>query len=261
MAFFPQLTTGAAVQYPCIKRRVTRAVQNVSAEGRRTATADAGAGTAEWELRYTGLSTAERQAIEGLFAASEGRLSTFGFLDPMDNLLAYSEQFDESVWSRDPLLEVSGGFVDPRGGTSAFRLLNSGQAPQGLRQAVAGPATFYYCLSVWVRGTGTVTLRMSSASTSAGQAVRLETAWRRRYFGGSPGVDESPVTFGIEVAPGGSVDVFGAQVDAQWGPSAYRRTLARGGVYGSARFDQDELAVVSEAAEEHSLMVRVKATV
>ncbi len=260
MAFFPQVATGALAHYPAVKVRRTRSAQNVSVEGRRVAVADAGAASATWELRYTGLSTAERQAIEGLFAASEGRLGTFGFLDPLGNLLAYSEDFGAAAWSRDPLLQATGGFGDPQGGTSAFRLVNSGQAAQEVRQAAGGPATFVYCFSVWVRAAspGMVTLRMSSASASQQKAVAVGTAWRRRFLSGRLGVDETPVTFGVELAAGMSADVFGAQVDAQPAASAYRKTLARSGVYAAARFEQDELAIVAEGPGEHAAVVVVR---
>ncbi|MGH9672442.1 MAG: phage head spike fiber domain-containing protein [Bryobacteraceae bacterium] len=259
MAIFPQLTTGALAAYPFTKVRTGRTLQNLLPDGRRIAVADPEAARLEWELHYRGLTTVELQAIESLFAASEGRLKTFTFLDPTDNLLSDSENFAGAAWTADPLLQVTGGFADPVGGSNAFRLVNSAQTTQGIRQPIAASGVFEFSFSVYMRSTtgATANLRILTASSSQFTIVTTSPTWQRRSLSGALSVDETPVTFAIETGPGVSVDVFGAQVDAQPFPAPYRKTLAQGGVYASARFDQDEISVVTEGPERHSLTVRI----
>ena len=259
MAFYPQLATGAAAQYPLAKTRRYRTTRNLSAEGRLIAVADSGGAAVDWELRYRGLTTAEWQSIETLFAQSEGRKGAFTFVDPADNLLAFSQDLLATPWSRDPLLQVTGGMADPAGGTAGFRLVNSGQTTQAIGQSMAGTGRFHYCFSVHLRSQsgGTVTLKQASASTVQSRVVAAGANWGRKFLSGSLGVDEWPLAFSMELAPGASVDVYGAQVDAQPAPGPYRKTLARSGVYESARFDQDEIGVVTEGPERHSLTVRI----
>ena len=59
------------------------------------------------------------------------------------------------------------------------------------------------------------------------------------------------VRFGVELQPGAWVEVFGPQVEAQTGASAYKRTLSRGGVYENARLDNDELLVTTVGPGRH----------
>ena len=61
--------------------------------------ADMGAQKVQWRLRYSSLTDAERSSIESLFEASEGQLNTFTFLDPTDNLLMWSEDWTQAVWT------------------------------------------------------------------------------------------------------------------------------------------------------------------
>jgi len=259
MPHYPQLNTGVLAQYPHRKVLLTRTVQNLAMGGNVIKLADSAGGQTAWDLHYGGLATAELAALESLFAASEGRLGTFTFLDPSGNLLAWSEDFAASAWTKGPLLQLSGGISDPVGGTSAFRVTNPGVAAQSLSQPVAGPGTHRYCFSIWARSSlaGAVTLRSFTASAGQAEAASVGPVWRRILTSGSVGINEEPVSFGVEVAPGTTVDLFGAQVEGQIQPSAYRRTQGFGGVYPKARFDQDRLDVVTEGDNEHAVVVRI----
>ena len=86
--------------------------------------ADPGAAITEWHLSFAEMSDQELAALEALFQATEGRLTPFTFLDPADNLLAWSEQQNQAVWQADPLLTLTGGVADPMGGTAAFQVSN-----------------------------------------------------------------------------------------------------------------------------------------
>ena len=109
MLYFPQLSTGAIAQYPIEKRRLSRTVMNEASDGARVKLADPGATAVEWTLTFETLTDAERDALSQLHSAVEGRLGTFTFLDPTDNLLCWSEKLDEAVWERNSLLTVTGG--------------------------------------------------------------------------------------------------------------------------------------------------------
>src|SRR5712691_11780035 len=117
MLVFPQLATGAAALYPVLRRTRARTVVNSLADGRTVVYQDGDGGSEEWELRATGLTGAEKTAIEALFAATLGRLATFTFLDPAGNLLARSEEFGDPVWMNGAAIQLTPGTNDPFGTT------------------------------------------------------------------------------------------------------------------------------------------------
>src|SRR5579862_2476021 len=98
MLFFPQLSTGALSQFPVTRSANMRTVSNQLAGGFTVRMSDTGDQTVQWRLRYSNLTDSERAAIESLFEASEGQLSTFTFLDPTSNLLTWSEDWTQPVW-------------------------------------------------------------------------------------------------------------------------------------------------------------------
>ena len=139
MLVYPQLGSGALGQYPITKRRRFRTVANRSADSRMVKLEDPAAAVTEWRLQYAGLIDAEANALREFFAAVEGTLKDFTFLDPVSNLLAWSEILDEAAWTRGPLLSLTKAVPDPTGGNRASRLTNSGGGPQSILQTLAGP--------------------------------------------------------------------------------------------------------------------------
>ncbi len=89
--------------------------------------ADPNDGSMRWQLQYSGLTDAEWGSIEELFEAAEGRLTTFTFLDPIDNLFVWSENWTNLVWTADPLLQLVSGVQDPLGTTNAMQVTNTAQ--------------------------------------------------------------------------------------------------------------------------------------
>jgi hypothetical protein len=81
--------------------------------------------------------------------------------------------------------------------------------------------------------------------------------WREAWLSAVPGGTGETITAGIELAPGAAVEIFGLQLEAQTGPSAYKRTAGRGGVYPSARFLDDALRCRTEGIDSHSTIVRI----
>jgi hypothetical protein len=67
----------------------------------------------------------------------------------------------------------------------------------------------------------------------------------------------SSVTFGVQLAAGATVDLFGMQVEAQLGASAYKMTGTNGGVYAEARFASDSLTVRAQSLDAFDVTIRI----
>jgi len=261
MNFYPQLQSGATAQFPLTATRRVRTVGDETEDGRIVLGLDPAAGRIEWELNYRDLAMAEWETIDEFFEARAGRLGTFAFLDPMANLLAWSGDFSQTVWVKDPLLSVSAGYDDPSGGAAAWQLSNGGAAAQRLTQTVAAPGWFTTNWSVWARSNGASTVRLVRRAGAVEHTLQqtIGPVWRRVTFGGAPGGGGESTSFGIEVPAGGAVEVFGPQAEAQPAAGAYKMTGAIGGVYSNARFDMDELAGVSQGNGRMGTTVRISA--
>jgi hypothetical protein len=229
-------------------------VVNTSPDGSCVKLADPNGEVTEWQLLYSDLSDAEIGALEQFFAAAEGTLNGFTFLDPTANLLAWSGKLDESAWAPGPLLTVSGGVDDPTGGTQAWRLSNSGAGAQGLTQTLSAPSGYLYCLSAYVRTAQAITATMQIGEGRADRAVAGQ--WTRISFTASGDPQGSSITFGLELPPAASLDVYGLQAEPQSAASVYKAT-ARGGVYENARLSGDALTITTTGVNRHSCTVNI----
>ncbi len=235
---YPQLT-----QYPVVKRRKLRTVVNRSADGHVVCLADTPGAVTEWQLQYAGLSDAELAVLETFFAAAEGTLNPFTFLDPEANLLAWSGKLDEAVWVKGPALTLSST-------TGGWQINNPGAGPQSITQTIEAPAGIVYCLSATVECAAGSTVTLLAGSQRAPQT--LSGGWQRVVFSTTPDV----ATFGIELPAGGAVTVAGLQVEAQAGASTYREST-NGGVYVGARLGADALDIVTTDVNRHSCTMKV----
>jgi hypothetical protein len=259
MPCFPQLETQALVQFPFHKRLHTRCVVNELVDGGRITRFEGGAGSVSWHLRYTGLTEGERTALELFFQSVEGRLQPFTWLDPVCNLLAASEDFQDLPWTRDPLLIPTAGRIDPFGTTRATRIVNAAPAEQSLEQAIAAPASYRYCFSLWARSDSEAQITLSAKTESHVESTvhTVSGAWSRLAFPVKLDAPEQFITFAAGVNPTGIVDLFGAQVLGQPAPGAYLRTTMRGGVFPDSRFDQDVLLIEADSHESYSASIRI----
>ncbi len=259
MPFFPQLSTGAVAQFPAFRTRFTRTVLGESDGGIQAKLADPGFERAEWVLRLPDLAEAEASALEALFEAVEGRLRPFVFLDPLANLLAWSEVFGNSPWQKPAPLQLTAGIADPFGTARASRVINTSAIPMALAQEIEGPGSYRYAFSVWARGAGSsLTLRRSAGPVAMSEEFVAGSGWRRVALRcGAAAIAEPPVRFEIELAPGAAVDLFAAQVEPQVQPGPYKRTGAESGVYMTANFAQDEIAVDAEGPNRFSAVIRI----
>ena len=259
MLYYPQLTSGSVAQYPVNRRNQRRTIANTLADGSNIPMEDATFASVGWDLTYAHLTADEATSIENLFLACEGRLGTFTFLDPTDNLLNWTEDFTQKVWEPDPLLTVSGGVADPFGGSSGAQLTNTAQITQVLSQNIAGASWFQYCLSVWIRADvpTPVTLVAASSGSSAQQSFNAAPAWMRAVFASSLNLQQDGVKFGIQLAPGTRVYIYGPQMEAQLGAGNYKRSTNLAGVYPHSRFDSDELAVTATGLNQYACKVSI----
>ena len=254
MLVYPQLGTGALSQFPVRKQRRTRTVINSTSDGRTVKLADAAGATTEWQLEYAALADSEAGAIAAFFAAVEGTLNGFTFLDPAGNLLAWSGQLDDAVWARGPLLSLASGEPDPAGGALAWRLTNTGAGPQAITQTLAAPGDYVYCFTVYARAPASTGVTALLGPGRKAQSVT--TGWNRITFAGTGGAGAESVQFGLEIPAGATVDVYGPQAEPQEGASVYRASTL-GGVYTNARLRDDELAITSAGVNRHSCTVNI----
>jgi hypothetical protein len=204
----------------------------------------------------------EWAAIDELFGTMEGRLGTFGFLDPFGNLLQWSDNLSATTWKKDAGIQLSGGGPDPLGGTRATRVTNAGGTERGVRQTAAVPGWFRYCLSVYVRSDAPSAIKLTAAAgtETASRVFPALASWRRAELSLLLTAQEEAVTFGVAIGGGASVEVFGLQAEPQTGASKYKRTTTHSGVFPNASFLDDELRMTSNAPGEFSCTVRIGAT-
>jgi len=259
MLVFPQLSTGASALYPLTKTSRQRSVVNTLGDGSTDVYADPDAESLGWELQAKGLTAAEWGAIEALFQATSGMWQPFTFIDPVGNLMAESETFGASAWNNGALIDLTTGATDPLGTTRATAVTNASQATGGVTQTLAVPGNFQYCLSIWARTVNAtnVTLSISTTGGSAAQTFPLGAQWVRVSLAANLGKSTDAVTFAAELAAGGTIDIFGMQAEAQWGPSDYKQTGTYGGVYANARFGADKLTVTAQGTDVYDAVIQI----
>lgn len=242
MSFYPQIGSGVVTQFPFARRRMWRAITNQLESGELITLPDAAGGQVEWSLQYEDLTTAEAQAIGDLFAASQGQFGLFTFIDPLANLLGWSEDFTQSGWQLGEMTTAAGA-ADPLGTQRASAVSNSGGASQPLSQTLGVSGDYVACFSAYVcAATATsVTMQRDTVQTLA----VVGPQWKRVLVSGTGTAGAAQSTFSLVIPPGQTIDVWGMQVEAQPWPSVYKQTRAATGVYNETYFANDELTVTS----------------
>jgi len=261
MLYFPQLSSGATGQYPIRKRAISRTIVNRAPDGRTIKYPDAGATLLEWQLTFQDLHDSEIDALQQFFAACEGRLNAFTFLNPVDNLLAWSEALDQPAWEASTLLQLTAGISDPKGGSAATRVTNPTASDLTLQQAINAPGWFSYCFSVYVRGqiANSVSLYLGAGAANVNGARQVQPNWSRIALSGKQNTTAESTAAGIIVPAGQSLDIFGLQLEPQPAASPYKRTFSADGVYASAHFSEDTLDVTTTAPNHHSCTLTITA--
>lgn len=253
--FFPQLSTGAVAQFPFSKLRVVRNIQNVLADGSVFVTPDPGSARIAWNLSFVELTPADMQVLQAFFSRCSGPFAAFTFIDPADNMLAFSTDLTNAAWNVSPDLHVTAGVSDPFGGQSAFMLTNTGQTAETISQTVSSPSNYQYCFSIYVRSP---VANASAALARTGSTARAETtflcgtAWTRMLSQGRLNDPGTALTSEIKLQPGQALYVFGPQLEPQLEPSAYRPTTLRCGVYANAHWGSNQLWFSADGPDSYA---------
>jgi hypothetical protein len=259
MLFFPQLDSLAIAQFPLQERRHARTVMVRTAGGAVWRRADTDASDVVWRLTLNSLSDSERSRIDGLFMACAGALRPFTFIDPLDNLLRYSEDFSGTSWFREGGIVVTGGQSDPWGTARASTITNPSIQEQRLLQTVPIPNGYRYHLSVYARAATPSMLGLSigSGADRLRQDFAISAGWSRYSLAGSPGGTQTQVEAAVHIASGATVEMVAMQLEAQVGASGYRKTAERCGVHPEARFLDDRLTWVTHGVNVHSTVLQI----
>lgn len=257
MLVFPQLSSGAVAQMPLKRRTEYRTLLNQSLDGNEIRVADASFVARVWQLPLQSLSDQEWQAIQNLFAETEGQLQTFLFLEPGANLLKWSGDFTQAAWVAAGIT-IAGGITDPTGGAAASELTGAGTLSQSLNI----PAAYRYAASIWARTSQAgASLHLSdSASQQASVAFVGDGQWRRYTLSTAWSGSSQTVVFTVVTSGAAALDIYGAQLEAQVQASAYKRTLQQSGVHPAARFGSDTLGDRATSPGQHSGVLQIKWT-
>jgi len=260
MLVFPQLCTGAAVQFPFTSEYRSRNVVNEAADGSIERLSDPAAQVQVWKLRFRGLSDAELAALAGLHTVAAGGLRAFTFLDPAANLLRWSESLTNDVWTRDALLTVNAVAGE---GDAVHRLVNAAQVEQSIGQTLPAPAGLAYAFSFEVRTAERV--RLAAERSASAAALRTEfdapAQWMRCVQTGRLPSAAEELEFRLVVPAGATVDVRRMQVEAQPAASQYKPAFSASGVYPATRFRTDELPVTTKGMNDHEVAFELISTV
>jgi hypothetical protein len=240
MSAFPQIGAGALAQFPIRRTRKWKSITNRLESAERIRLPDSGAGTIHWQFLLQQLNDAETAALQTLFTAARGPFGSFLFIDPLANLLGWSEDLSRPDW-QPGLMTIAPGAADPEGTQRASSLTNPAAGVQALQQTLAVPGDYVACFSAWVRSSvpGTVTLARDGRSITS----PLNSAWRRIFVTGTGAAGAAQSSFSIALAAGQSVDVWGLQVEAQPYAAVYKKNGAAQGIYEETYFSEDELKI------------------
>ncbi|MCC6585582.1 MAG: hypothetical protein IT168_02585 [Bryobacterales bacterium] len=258
--FYPQINEKCLVQYPVKKVLKARTITTETIEGNRAKLTDVGGATYEWLLSYRGLTREEALELKGFFSSTEGSLKPFSFIDPVGNILRFSEALSTSPWNADVGLTISSGLSDPFTGAGSSVLVNSTGMPAALRQTCPVPSQYTYCLSFWAKGSGEpiISAGWTAGSSSVLKTIRCSEEWKRYQISGRSNRAGDATTFWVELSAGARVEIAGLQAEAQLEASGYRRTYAESGVFDEAHFVDDDLSVIAMARGEYSIDTKVE---
>jgi hypothetical protein len=226
---FPPIAT-----YPLSReaRYVTRL--NRTADFTEYRAPDAATPRFAWDVDIGPVTDAEAAQVLSFYQTRGGGYESFAFLDPMDNLLLWSEDFSQAAWvkSLPANLSITPGVSDPFGENAAQTLANTAGTPNVVSQEVAAdPSGITFTASVWLKSaTAPVTLRLAGGPSTT---VTPAATWTRFMARGAA----NPLRFELEIPGGASVDVFGAQLVALPGPGNYVRTTTESGCHPACRFE------------------------
>lgn len=258
MTWFPQLSSGSVAQFPVSRWRRWRMIANLLENGTRITLADGLANAIGWRIEYRELSPAELQNLTNLFNNCQGGASLFTFVDPMANLLAWSEDLTRPDWQAG-LLTTASGVTDPYRTQRASSVTNSTTGALALQQTLNLSGDYVACFSVWLSSTSPsqVTLQRDSDQT----VISVGSQWNRVFLSGSGTAGAANTTFGLLLNPGQQIQMFGPQVEVQPWPSPYKQSGNARGVYPNSWFASDELNIVNTGVGLYSCELALRSQI
>lgn len=242
MNYFPQTSAGSIAQFPFQRTRQWRWIQNQLESGEMILLPDAPASEISWKLSYTDLNATEANAFSALFESCQGQFGGFLFVDPIANLLAWSEDYTQPAWQTG-LLAITAGAADPLGSSRAARVGNRAQAEQSLAQTLNLPGDYLACWSVWARSDSSASFAL--IRDGARNDFVLTPNWTRYLLSGTGFQGASQSVFSMAVAAGQGVEIFGPQVEVQPSASSYKVTGTATGIFPETYFAGDEFLMTS----------------
>jgi hypothetical protein len=233
-----------------------RTVANQLPSGFTIRMADTGAQKVQWRLGIFGSHRWRAISIESLFEASEGQLNTFTFLDPTDNLLMWSEDWTQAVWTPDPLLQVTGGM---RTRWEAARDAADEHCANHATDHSEHKRTKFVRVLLQRVCTERVPATIQLVVTATGQvsltAVTTGASWTRVTASGSLSVQQDGIGFGVQLPAGVQVDAFGAQVEAQPGRDCTSRPSTSAASIRARGFLPTYSQFTATAPNQHSCQI------
>ncbi len=236
---FPQLVTGAVAQFPIAKEYLPATALNIQEDGTRYRYSDPDPIRMAWTLRYRHLTSTEVNLLETFFQTTLGPVIPFTFLDPSNNLLAWSEDLNNAIWQKSPLLNASGTTFSGAG--SATQILSC-------------PNSATLCLSVLARADQPAQLSLTLADTTS--QFTVAAGWTQ-YFVTRTGSGGATTTDATVSSGGSSLQIAKVMVSAQPAPGGYMPTNDIAGVMTNTRFDQNSLAITAEGVNDFSCDIRL----
>jgi hypothetical protein len=94
MNSFPQLKSGAIMQWPAVRERRFETEVLEFADGSEQRFRHSPAGVRQWIVRLDDLDEGELSMLESFFAQEQGAFGTFSFTDPWDGTVYATCRFD-----------------------------------------------------------------------------------------------------------------------------------------------------------------------
>lgn len=204
-----------------------------------------------WDFDLRNATPEQAAQIEDFFLRLQGRYGAFAFLDPLENLLRWSEDFAQSEWekSNPAAVRFDGQLSDPLGGFGAQRWSNTAAPANRFTQWFDVPAAgLELTASIWAKAASPcqfVLAVLADGAEAFESSVELAPEWRRCSLQATfSGLGTAlRIGFRFELPPNGTVDLFGAQLMALPAPGDYTQTAELSGFHPRCRFASDTLAM------------------
>ncbi len=179
---------------------------------------------------------AELQVLDRL-QVDGNTISPYGGIGRYENLLIYSEAFDDATsgtnWAETNMAGTANSTAAPNGTTTADTLTVQTASPGQTQQVVTTTVTLPYAFSVWAKSGTTTDLQLELTTNGTGATTDnatfvLTSIWQRYSVTKSAGAGTSPTTVTARIKSAGLVGqtlyVWGAQLEQSATVGVYVRT-------------------------------------